>query len=259
MSSFILQTGTAQHETGDNFDFLLAANLDVFVIKKNQTGSQSTEIGILSAADSYQSYTLQTGTPLHETDESFEFLIAPNRDVFAIKKNRTGSGSTEIAVLAAENNYQSFSLQAATPLHETDGNFQFLIADNRDVIAIKKNNTGSKTTEVCVLSAESQYQSFSLQTGTGQHETNESFEFALSPNSDRDLFVIKKNGTGSGSTEVFAFSAASNYQEYILQTATSLHETDHTFTFNITPNRELFFVKKCNTGTGSSELSIMTL
>ena len=257
MGEFILQTGTAQHETGDNFEFQLAPNLDLFVIKKNDTGSNSTEISILSAASNYQSYILQTATPLHPTDSSFEFLVAPNLDVFAIKKNGTGTGSTEICVLSAESGYQAFTLQTGSPLHETDNSFQFVLAENRDLVGIKKNNTGSQTTELCILTAESNYQAFSLQTGTAQHETNDSYEFAFAAN--RDLFVIKKNGTGSGSTEVFAFSVASNYQEYILQTATPLHETDHTFTFEITPDRNLFVIKKSNTGTGSTEVSIIKL
>ena len=43
-SRFRLQTGTALHETGDNFAFAVLPNGDVVAIKKSQTGSNSTEI-----------------------------------------------------------------------------------------------------------------------------------------------------------------------------------------------------------------------
>lgn len=47
----------------------------------------------------YQAFRLQTGTALHPTDQTFEFGVATNGDVFAIKKSGTGSGTTEIHVL----------------------------------------------------------------------------------------------------------------------------------------------------------------
>jgi hypothetical protein len=257
MGDFILQTNTALHETDTNFAFMVAPNLDLFAIKKNQTGTGSTEVAVLSAADKYQKFILQTGTPLHETDSNFEFLLANNLDIFAIKKSKTDTKSTEIAVLSAASNYQTFILQTGTPLHETDDNFQFLLTQNRDLMGIKKNQTGTGSTEICVLSAKDNYQTFSLQTGTPQHETNQSFEFAAAANND--LFIIKKNGTGTGTTEVSILSAASKYQQYILQTGTGQHETAQDFTFKITPDRNLFGVKKHRTGSGSTEVHIVKI
>lgn len=257
MGEFILQTGTALHETDNDFDFLLAPNLDLFAVKKSKTGTGSTEVAVLSAADKYQKFSLQTGTPLHETDSNFEFLLAKNLDIFAIKKSNTGTQSTEIAVLSAASKYQSFVLQTGTPLHETGDNFQFALTENRDVVGIKKNQTGTGSTEICVLSANTNYQMFSLQTGTPQHETNSSFEFALAPNND--LFIVKKNGTGTGTTEVSILTAASKYQSFILQTGTGQHETAQDFTFKITPDRNLFGVKKHKTGTGTTEVHIVKI
>ncbi len=257
MSDFILQTGTALHETDSNFEFMLASNLNLFAIKKSKTGTGSTEIAVLSAADKYQKFILQTGTPLHETDANFEFLLAKNLDIFAIKKSNTGTKSTEIAILSAASKYQSFILQTGTPLHETGENFQFLLTENRDLMGIKKNQTGTGSTEICILSAKDNYQKFSLQTGTPQHETNNSFEFALASNDD--LFVIKKNGTGTKTTEVSVLSAASKDLQYILQTGTGQHETAQDFTFKITPDRNLFGVKKHNCGSGTTEVHIVKI
>jgi hypothetical protein len=201
---FSLQTGTALHETGENFDFVLAGNRDLFAIKKSSTGTGSTEVHVLSAASGYRRFSLHTGTALHETGANFDFVLAGNRDLFAIKKSNTGTNSTEVHVLSAASGYRQFSLHTGTALHETGANFDFGLAGNRDLFAIKKSNTGTGSTEVHVLSAASGYRQFSLQTGTVLHETDGSFDFALAGN--RDLFAIKKNGTGTNSTEVHVLS-----------------------------------------------------
>ena len=48
---------------------------------------------------------------------------------------------------------------------------------NLDMYAIKKSITGTRTTEIHVLSKASNYQAFSLHTGTTLHETNDNWEF----------------------------------------------------------------------------------
>ena len=204
----------------------------------------------------YQEFCLQTGTALHETDASFEFGVAANRDVFAIKKSGTGSGTTEIHVLSAASGYKEFSLQTGTALHPTDQTFEFGIAGNRDVFAIKKSGTGSGTTEIHVLSAASGYREFSLQTGTALHQTDQTFEFGIAAN--RDVFAIKKNGTGTGTTEIHVLSAASGYQQFSVQTGTALHPTDQTFEFGIAANRDVFAIKKSVTGSGTTEIHILS-
>lgn len=256
-TSFLLQTGTALHETDDTFEFALAGNGDLFAFKKSNTGTGSTEVHVLSAASTYQQFILQTGTALHQTGSDFQLLLAPNRDLFAIKKRGTGTNSTEVHVLSAASGYQQFVLQTGTALHETDANFEFALASNRDLVAIKKSNTGTRSTEVHVLSAASGYRQFVLQTGTALHETDATFEFALAGN--RDLFAIKKSRTGTNSTEVHVLSAASGYRQFVLQTGTVLHETGSNFTFDVTAARDLFAIKKSATGTGSTEVHIVNL
>ncbi len=64
--SFLLQTGTALHETGNNWEFLLGDHnnngiLDLYCIN---TQSNSTEVHILNGNDTFQSFLLQTGTAL---------------------------------------------------------------------------------------------------------------------------------------------------------------------------------------------------
>ena len=254
---FEMQTGTALHETGDNFDFTAAPNGDIVAIKKRRTGTNSTEVHILSAASNYRAFSLHTGTALHETGNNFAFAMADNRDLFVIKKSRTGSNSTEVHILSASNNYRSFSLHTGTALHETGNDFDFVVAPNRDLIAIKKSQTGSNSTEIHILSAVSNYQSFTKHTGTALHETGDDFEFAVAPN--RDIIAIKKNNTGSDSTEIHILSASSNYQKFSLHTGTALPETNNRYCFAFSANGELFSIKKNDTATNSTEVSILKL
>ena len=197
--AFALQTRSALPESDDTWDFAIGPNRDLYAIKRSATGSGTTEIHVVDARSGYQKFALQTRTGLHETDGKWAFLVAANRDVFAIKKSG-GAGSTEIHILSASSNYQKFALQTPTALGETDDSWTFGIAPNRDVFAIKKHATGSRTTEVHVLSAGSEYRAFALQTKTALHETDNTWEFAVASN--RDVFAIKKSNTASGSTEI---------------------------------------------------------
>jgi len=200
----------------------------------------------LIVAPNFQSWILQTGTPLHVTDDSFQFCFTDwngdgRPDLVAIKKRNTGSNSTEVHILSGASNFQSWILQTGTPLHETDHTFEFMVADwngdgRPDLIAIKKSKTGSNTTEVHILSGASSFQNWILQTGTPLHETDHTFQFLVTDwNGDGrpDLVAIKKSKTGTTSTEVHVLSGSLNFQSWILQTGTALHETDEQYQFII--------------------------
>jgi FG-GAP-like repeat len=107
---FILQTGTALHPTDQTFDFAVArwnndTIPDLIAIKKNNTGTQSTEVHILNGTTGFQQFILQTGTALHPTDQTFDFAVADwdnntRPDLIAIKKNNTGTQSTEVHIVS---------------------------------------------------------------------------------------------------------------------------------------------------------------
>ncbi|KAJ7571572.1 hypothetical protein O6H91_01G167200 [Diphasiastrum complanatum] len=336
--SFILQTGTALHETALTYSFRIAFNQDLFVIKKNDTGTRSTEIHVLSASSGYQSFVLQTGTNLHETDHTFDFAIASNRDLFAIKKsevrdsfqkdrgdrnlvaiNKSGTSTqtSELYVLCADTNYQTVLLHSSIGLHETiNYTWTFGIDIYKNLFAIKKAFcTETQSTEVNVLAADSNYTSFILQTGTALHETECLVSFAIAPNNkdlfaikrgrgapvqakddfmevivlsaasnyqeevmkiltvlpyvngcraefavalNRDLFAIIKSNTDTHCTKVHVLDAATNYQQFKLQTSTCLPETDATWEFLLAFNRDLYAIKKSVTASNNTELQVLT-
>ncbi len=148
--------------------------------------------------------------------------------------NQTGSGFSEVHVLSGVG-FSRWLLNIALPLEPTDlQNWAFALADwNRDgvpdLIVIKKQNTGSDSTEVHILSGASGYRQFILHTGTALHQTDSSFTFQ-STDYDRDGFpdlaAIKVSQTGSGRTEVHILSGASGFRQWLLQTATPLEQAD---------------------------------
>lgn len=85
------------------------------------------------------------------TDDKWEFDIAHNRDVFAFKKNGTDSGTCELHLLAADANYQGYSIQTKTALHEIDASWSLRVAEEGDVFAIRRSGGASNSTEVHVM------------------------------------------------------------------------------------------------------------
>ncbi|MGD1045265.1 MAG: VCBS repeat-containing protein [Bacteroidota bacterium] len=209
------------------------------------------------SAGHYQQWRLQTGTALGETDDSWVFCLAVNKDLFAIKKSNTETHSTEVHIFTRASNYQRFSPFISTALGETDDSWVFCLAANRDLFAIKKSNTDTHTTEVHILTAASNYQQFKVRIGTALGETDASWVFCLGGIGMRDLFAIHKSGTETHTTEVHVLSAASNYQEFSLHTGTALGETDAIFDFCLSQNGDLFAIQKSGTDTHSTELHIM--
>jgi hypothetical protein len=228
------------------------------------------------AGSDFSEFVLQTGTGLQETDDTFKFLVADwNRDgkpdLLAVKKSGTASRNTEMHILSGASNFKNYILQTMTALSETSADFDFAVADWNgdgflDLIVTKKRNTGTRTTEVHVLSGKSNFSDFILQTGTALPETDDTFAFAMGDwNGDGtpDLFAVKKSGTGSNTTEIHILGGKSNFGSYLLQTGTALPETDSTFDFAVTDwngdgKPDVVAVKKSRTASNSTEVHVLS-
>ncbi|MCW5801525.1 MAG: hypothetical protein KIT31_03995 [Deltaproteobacteria bacterium] len=219
---------------------LVAPSGDIVIIGRSVLEKEALEIRILDAASGYRRSRQYVTTALREVAGPLGFALGPNGDIFAFHKRGTASRTTEIHVLAAVSEYRRAALKTRTTIEETDDTWAFLVAGNRDVFAIQRNRTDSRTTEIRVLSAASMYQQVTLRTGTGLRETDASFDFALAPN--RDLVVIEKQRTRSGTTEVRVLSAARGYRAFELQTGTTLGETDGRFSFGLDAAGDLVVV-----------------
>ncbi|RYN17211.1 hypothetical protein AA0115_g11939 [Alternaria tenuissima] len=216
-------TITEQSSAGP-MDFFLAdwsgdGTLDLVMIKKFFTSTQSTEIRIFSGADKCQKILFQGGTKLEETDETWAFGMGKwgegkRPDLIAIKKSNTASKTTEVYVLKGDDRFKTVKLHTRTALHETDSKWDFVVADwngdgKPDLVAIKKSEMASKCTEVHVLSGASSFQEFSLRAETPLFRSHGLFEFAVADwtrNGKPDLIAFKKKGTATNHTEVHVMS-----------------------------------------------------
>ena len=95
---------------------------DLYAININDNGR--TAVHVLSAASSFQSFTLHTLTPLGAaTDPNWQFDIGDydrdgRGDLFALYKN--DRGQTAVHVLSATSNFQVWTLHTLSALQRTD-------------------------------------------------------------------------------------------------------------------------------------------
>ncbi len=125
--------------------------------------TKGLEVHVLDGANNFQSFVLQTGTPINQADAAnFAFGVGDfNRDgspdLYCIKHSNTGTKSLEVHILNGADKFQSFLLQTGTPINQTDAaNFAFAVGDfNHDGIAdlycMKFNNTGTNRLEVHIV------------------------------------------------------------------------------------------------------------
>ncbi|RYN79148.1 hypothetical protein AA0117_g3840 [Alternaria alternata] len=205
-------------------DFFLAdwsgdGTLDLVMIKKFFTSTQSTEVRIFSGADKCQKILFEGGTKLEETDETWAFGMGrwgegKRPDLVAIKKSNTASKTTEVYILEGDDNFKTVKLHTQNALHETDSKWDFVVADwngdgKPDLVAVKKSETATKCTEVHVLSGASSFQEFSLRAETPLFKSHGLFEFAVADwtrNGKPDLIAFKKKRTATNNTEVHVMS-----------------------------------------------------
>jgi len=227
---FLLQTGTALAQSEDaNGDYQLGdfdrdGIPDLFFIKRRNTGTNTIEVHVLSGASNYRTFIVHTGTALAQSEDgNGDFLLADfDRDgipdLFFIKRRNTASHTIEVHVLTGRSNYRQFALHTATPLAAAeDGNGDFLLADfDRDGVPdlffIKRRNTGTQRIEVQVLSGRTNYQNFTLHTGTvlaQADDANGSFQLGdFDRDGTPDLFFIKRRNTGTRSIEAHVIAKA---------------------------------------------------
>jgi len=250
---------------------------DIVMVQKSGGMSGMTELSALSALSTYNGFSAKDlPTGFLYTGDDWTFQLADwNRDghldLIGIHKNGTPSGKTEVHILSGASGFTDYILHIATPLEPTFDNWDFIVADwdrdgHPDLIGIKKQGTHSGTTEIHILSGASQFTQFVLHTKTALSLTDSNYAFAMADwdrDGHLDLFMIKKAGTGTGTTEVHVLSGKSNFSQFILHTGTALHQTDGNWEFILADwNRDgrpdLIGIAKKATGSGATEVHILS-
>nr|WP_298155948.1 M12 family metallo-peptidase [uncultured Pseudoxanthomonas sp.] len=194
VATILGQTGT---DNGWEFrvgDYNADGKLDLYVIKKQGAGGR-LEVRVLDGANNFQRYLLSAQTPVSGVTSSYawNFDIGDYNgdgelDLYVIKRV-SGTGKTEVHVLSGASDFQTYLLARASVLGQTGSanDWEFRVGDfNRDglgdVYSIKKNGASGKT-EVFVMDASSQFQSYLLVTSTllGATGSDAGWKFDVGP------------------------------------------------------------------------------
>lgn len=140
--------------------------------------------------------------------------------------------------------------------------------DNLDMFVIKKSATGTASTEVHAMDG-TNLNNFVLHTGTilGETGTDSKYVYQVGDyNGDNylDIYVIQKDSTGTGKTEVHVLNGANNYQSWLLNTGTAFGKagTTHSTKFllgdyNKDGKLDIYVIVKANTGSNKTEVHIL--
>jgi len=225
---YIVHEGTpiGVNPTGNEFltgDYDGDGRSDLFQVVTEGTGTNSTEVHVLSGASNYQDYIVHEGTPIGVNPQATEFLTGDydgdgRSDLFGIVTDGTGTNSTEVHVLSGASNYQDYVVHMGTPIGINPGATEFLTGDydgdgRSDLFGIVTDGTGTNSTEVHVLSGASNYQDYVVHMGTPIGINPGATEFLTGDydgDGRSDLFGIVTDGTGTNSTEVHVLSDGIN-------------------------------------------------
>ncbi len=236
--------------TNEDWEFKIAdwnndGTVEMIGIKKSNTVSGLVEMNVVSGASNYTSYLLQKNTAF-QASGNWEFEISDydndaKLDLVGILRNNTGSGKAEIHVARQANNFSQItdSRSTAFPMSLTDWEYEVLDYDNdgsKDIVGLKKNNTGTGKTEIHVATFATLYGSLTHSRATAfpLSTAAATWEFdVVDHNGDGQLDVagVKKNGTGTGTSEFHMVSGAELYQNIRFSTHTTFPQTDNTWEF----------------------------
>ena len=220
--------------------YAVAPNRDIFVIdtKPPSQSGDRVRLTIRSPVYGYRGgdYAKHYVTALEATDANWSFLVAPNRELVAV--NRKGNnGKTEVHMLASrrggyrKDKYSYFSGHFSTGLHTTDANWEFMMAANRDLIAVNRKGSDD-TVDIHVLTAASNYRTFGAHHSSVLHTVDDNWDFALDIN--RDVIAMNRKGT-DGKTELHRLSAAHEYKAFTGHHSSVLSDIDKSWTLAIFP------------------------
>ncbi|MBD1929708.1 VCBS repeat-containing protein [Trichocoleus sp. FACHB-90] len=249
---------------------------DLFSIVTQETGTNSTEVHVLSGASNYQNWIVHEGTPIGVNPAATQFLTGDydgdgKSDLFSIVTQETGTNSTEVHVLSGASNYQNWRVHEGTPIGVNPAATQFLTGDydgdgKSDLFSIVTEGTGTNSTEVHVLSAASNYQDYIVHEGTPIGVNPVATQFLTGDydgDGKSDLFSIVTQGTGTNSTEVHVLSGASNYQDWIVHEGTPIGVNPVatqflTGDYDGDGRSDLFSVVTAGTGSNSTEVHVLS-
>lgn len=176
---FIAHLATSLPENNSQIDFYFSdwdrdTLIDLVYLKKSETGSNRTEVHILSGQSLFKQFILQIATalPLLNLNNSHLKIADFDKDGLAdliyIIKNNSGSGKIEMHVLSGSSSFQSYIYNVATGLSQSLAAADFVLSDwtqdgQLDLIYLLRQDSGSQQAEAHMLNGSGNLQQFILQ------------------------------------------------------------------------------------------------
>lgn len=236
---FTEHTGTALHYTNATTWKLMSGNYDGDRVSDmyavTAAGSSGLEVHVTQGASHQRSFIEHSATGL-TVDSLTQFALGDydddlRDDLYVLRPNGSLIIRTAASHFTTGPSFSTgFTLTAATISqwwvlagdYDRDG--------RADLYLLRMSATGTRSTEVHVLSAASRFRTYVMHTGTALHETTkQGFAFAIAdPDQDGRSDVIAIKLAGASGTEIHQLSGATDYQRFALQTATALGNTNAT-------------------------------
>ncbi len=206
---------------------------DLIGLHLRNTDSGAVEISVATWASWYQESELLNRPlpiPAQEPDNPFQFAIGGSAggDLYLIKTHDTDTNRVELHALTARSDYQDWILHTALPLATNTftrhDRARFLVSrDSGDLYLVLHQQTGSRTSELHRLSADSSYQRFTVHAALPVGYTSDTqVQWLLGTAPEPDLFLVVVSSGESGRQEVHRLSAASGWSQWTLHSATDV-------------------------------------
>ncbi len=238
--------------------------------------SDAVELHADSRSSSFRNRMVSVASGLAgQNPDQWRFFVGSYRgdtrpDLIAVRAAGASSGKVEVSVYSWASGYRSRVLSTTAPLaaFTPDRRWQIDVStgpDGRaDLVFVDTAGAGGMM-DVHILSAASDYSTFSLQTGTAFASGYAQGEVKLLMDDDRNLWLIKHGGTtGTGKMELHVVSASSGYQTFTLHRGVPAELgplTKWAFTtgdYTGDGIQDLYLLKVGETGSGRSEVHVLT-
>lgn len=249
---------TALGVTDSTMEFSVNSIGDVVIVKKAKTASGKVELLVLSSSSSYKAVAREVVVDLPLANHRTSFCLGRSDELLAIKSSRTTSRKVELLKFAADGGqYQSPPVPIRSNCFQKTRAFTFATMPNKDLMVIKRLGCESRKTEIKILSAASDYKTYTLDTSSAFVETDDDHSFCLLTNGD--LMAICQAGSSSGQVEVQVLSAESLYKSVTrtVVTAMTLPKPNST-QFLAADNGDIFAINFSSTTSKKVTISVLT-
>ncbi|KXX80638.1 hypothetical protein MMYC01_203408 [Madurella mycetomatis] len=196
----------------------------LYLVKTRNVGSGKIEVHRTTTSSNYSDFDIHTATVFELKDTDNGTWTVDGADLFLIKTRRCESRLIEVH-RANGNAFSAFSLHAAVPIPQSEGENGAWDMENGSLYFIRYRNTQGNNVEVWRAHGDGLQ---NVERYTTWFSTSDGDKGSWRIGANGDLYFIKTRNTGSGMIEVHVASSQSGYQE-VAHHATWISQDDGPF------------------------------